>query len=100
MFRQGGMHNGRRLLKAETVKVMIAPRVKSTETGSYGYGWMIGADGSYSHTGSDGTMAWVDPARGITGMVLTQSPGGINPRSDFRVKVSDAITTSVSSRRR
>ena len=32
---------------------------------SYGYGWMVGDDGVYSHTGSDGTFAWVDPARRI-----------------------------------
>jgi CubicO group peptidase (beta-lactamase class C family) len=49
----------------------------------YGYGWVVGADGVYSHTGSDGTFAWVDPARGIIGMVLTQTPGGRNPRQRF-----------------
>ena len=100
MFRNGGVHNGRRLLKAETVKAMITPRVKSSESMSYGYGWMIGADGSYSHTGSDGTLAWVDPATGIVGMVLTQSPGGINPRSEFRTRVTTALSTAVSPRQR
>ena len=91
MFRQGGMANGRRLLKEETVKAMITPRVKTSDAASYGYGWMIGADGSFSHTGSDGTMAWVDPARDVIGMVLTQSPGGINPRNEFRRRVEAAL---------
>ena len=100
MFRQGGVYNGRRLLKAETVQAMITPRVKAGETGSYGYGWMIAADGVYSHTGSDGTMAWIDPARGITGMVLTQSPGGINPVREFREKVTAALSAASSSARR
>lgn len=87
MFRQRGIFNGRRLLKEETVRAMITPRVKMSVDGSYGFGWMIAADGSYSHTGSDGTMAWVDPARDLIGMVLTQSPGGINPRTEFRKRV-------------
>lgn len=100
MFRQGGVYNGRRLLKAETVTAMITPRVKMPDGGSYGYGWMIAADGSYSHTGSDGTMAWVDPARGLVGMVLTQSPGGINPVREFREKVAAALTAAPSSARR
>jgi CubicO group peptidase (beta-lactamase class C family) len=92
MFRQGGMYNGKRLLKEDTVKEMITPRVKTSETGSYGYGWMIAPDGTFSHTGSDGTMAWVDPGRGIVGMVLTQSPGGINPRTEFKRKIESALS--------
>lgn len=91
MFRLRGVYNGKRLLKEETVREMITPRVKTGETGSYGYGWMIAADGTFSHTGSDGTMAWVDPARGIVGMVLTQSPGGINPRAEFKRKIESAL---------
>jgi CubicO group peptidase (beta-lactamase class C family) len=94
MFRQGGVFNGKRLLKAETVQAMTAPRVKSAENTWYGFGWMVFPDGSYFHTGSDGTMAWVDPPRGIIGMVLTQSPGGINPRNEFRQKVVAALSAS------
>lgn len=90
MFRQRGMFNGKRLLKAETVQAMITPRVRMPAGGSYGFGWMIAADGSYSHTGSDGTMAWIDPARDLIGMVLTQSPGGINPAREFRERVEAA----------
>jgi CubicO group peptidase (beta-lactamase class C family) len=90
MVRQGGIHAGHRLLRAETVQAAVRPRVKSGESISYGYGWMIRPDGSYHHTGSDGTMAWVDPARGIIGMVLTQSPGGRNPTAEFRRLVEQA----------
>jgi CubicO group peptidase (beta-lactamase class C family) len=91
MFRQRGTYNGRRLLKEETVAAMIAPRVKMGDAGAYGYGWMIAADGTYSHGGSDGTFAWVDPARAIVGMVLTQSPGGTNPRTEFRRLIEAAL---------
>ena len=64
------------------------------ESGAYGYGWMIAPDGTYSHTGSDGTMAWVDPARQVIGMVLTQSPGGINPTREFRETISAAPSSA------
>ena len=52
---------------------------------------MITPDGAYSHSGSDGTMGWVDPARELIGMVLTQSPGGGNPTREFRELVSRAV---------
>jgi len=92
MFREKGMLNGTRLLRAETVQAMTTPRVKTGQAGwSYGYGWMIAPGGVFSHTGSDGTMAWVDPSREIIGMVLTQSPGGINPVSEFPRKISAAL---------
>jgi len=87
MFLRGGVFGGKRLLREETVAAMTTPRVKMGDAGAYGYGWMIAPDGTYSHTGSDGTLAWVDPARGLIGMVLTQSPGGINPRADFRRRI-------------
>ena len=92
LFRQRGVYNGTRLLKEATVAAMILPRVKMPDGASYGFGWMIAADGTYSHTGSDGTMAWIDPARETVGMVLTQSPGGINPRTEFRRLVEAVIT--------
>lgn len=91
MFRNGGVYNGTRLLKEESVKAMVTPRAKMSADGAYGLGWMLFPDGSYHHTGSDGTMAWVDPARGIVGMVFTQSPGGNNPRNEFRKKITQAL---------
>lgn len=100
MFRNGGIYNGTRLLKEESVKAMLVPRAKISDTSSYGYGWMLFPDNSYFHTGSDGTMAWVDPPRGIVAMVFTQSPGGVNPRNEFRRLVTSALSTSVSSGRR
>ncbi len=91
MYRRGGEYGGRRLLREATVRAAVAPRVKSGDQTSYGYGWMIRTDGSYYHTGSDGTMAWVDPAREIIGMVFTQSPGGVNPTDQFRELVTRAL---------
>ena len=93
MFRNGGIHNGVRLLKEDSVKAMLVPRAKAGERASYGLGWMLSPDGSYHHTGSDGTLAWVDPRRSVVGMIFTQSPGGIDPRNEFRAKIAEALDT-------
>jgi CubicO group peptidase (beta-lactamase class C family) len=90
MIRLGGTYGGRRLLDAATVRSAIQPRVKINDQSGYGYGWMVRSDGTYSHAGSDGTMAWIDPAREIIGMVFTQSPGGNNPVAAFRKLIEDA----------
>jgi CubicO group peptidase (beta-lactamase class C family) len=99
MWRKGGEYAGRRLLKAETVASAVQPRVRVSDEASYGYGWMIRADGSYYHTGSDGTMAWIDPSREIVGMVFTQSPGGVNPTARFRELVNAAYNPTRASSR-
>jgi CubicO group peptidase (beta-lactamase class C family) len=91
MFRLGGAIDGTRILKAETVRAAVQGRVKINDTSSYGYGWMVRPDGTYSHTGSDGTIAWIDPARELIGMVLTQSPGGNNPVAEFRRLIEQSI---------
>ena len=92
MYRLGGTIDGRRILKPETTRAAVQPRVKINDASSYGAGWMIRPDGSYSHSGSDGTMAWVDPARELIGMVFTQSPGGNNPTAQFRTLVEQSVT--------
>ena len=92
MFRLGGAIDGVRLLKADTVRAAVQGRVKINDTSSYGYGWMVRPDGTYSHTGSDGTIAWVDPARELIAMVLTQSPGGNNPVTEFRRLIEQGIS--------
>jgi CubicO group peptidase (beta-lactamase class C family) len=95
MYRLGGVYGGRRILKEKTVQAAIAgPGSSGGVNGpsqSYGFGWMVSATGNYSHGGSDGTMAWIDPAREIIGMILTQSPGGNNPTAEFRRLVAEAV---------
>ncbi|HEX6134362.1 MAG TPA: serine hydrolase domain-containing protein [Longimicrobiales bacterium] len=81
-FLNGGVYGDARLLTSEMVKRMTT-RQTPPDGPSYGYGWSVSEDGVYSHAGSDGTFAWVDPARGIIGMVLTQTPRGRNPRQRF-----------------
>jgi CubicO group peptidase (beta-lactamase class C family) len=84
-FLNGGSYGAVTLLKPQTVKLMTTvhtPQV-SGASGGYGYGWMLDGSGIYSHNGSDGTMAWVDPDRNIIGLVFTQTPRGANPTRKF-----------------
>jgi len=91
MFLNGGEYGGQRILRAETVKRMTSAQFPTGPGSAYGYGWMVAEDGTYSHSGSDGTFAWVDPARDLIGMVLTQTPRGRNPRSRFVELVKLAV---------
>ena len=84
-FLNGGSYGSVRLLTPETVKLMTAvhtPAVPGSGEG-YGYGWALDGKGIYSHGGSDGTFAWVDPSRNIIGLVFTQTPRGPNPTQKF-----------------
>jgi CubicO group peptidase (beta-lactamase class C family) len=86
MFLNGGIYNGKRILKEETVRLMTSPLTASIYTPEervqrgnyYGYGWNVDRDGIFSHGGSDGTKAWVDPARNLIVLVFTQCPGKRN----------------------
>jgi CubicO group peptidase (beta-lactamase class C family) len=91
MYRLGGAYAGVRILNESTVRAATQPHVKINATSGYGHGWMVREDGTYSHSGSDGTMAWVDPKRELIGMVLTQSPGGNNPTAEFRKLIESAV---------
>ncbi|HEY7473704.1 MAG TPA: serine hydrolase, partial [Vicinamibacterales bacterium] len=82
-------------LKPETIKAATIGRVKINENSAYGYGWMVRSDGTYSHSGSDGTMAWIDPKREIIAMVLTQSPGGNNPTAEFRKLIELSVDAMI-----
>jgi len=91
MFLNGGIYNGKRILKEETVKLMTAPHTKSIYTPEqaselksfYGYGWNVSKEGCFSHSGSDGTYAWIDPANELIVLVFTQSPNVKDLRRRF-----------------
>jgi CubicO group peptidase (beta-lactamase class C family) len=90
MYLDGGASGRDQILTEASIAKLTSPQVKVNEHESYGYGWMIAADGTYSHSGSDGTYAWVDPSHDLFGIVFTQSPGGLNPREAFQRLVTDA----------
>lgn len=96
MFLDGGEHGGVRLLSPETVALMTSPKIRTNPASDgppayYGYGWSVSPDGAYSHSGSDGTSAWIDPSRGLIVLVFTQTPGGRNPVGRFREMVKLAV---------
>jgi CubicO group peptidase (beta-lactamase class C family) len=90
MYLNGGRYGQARILSPESVRKATTPKIRINERSQYGFGWMISEDGIFSHSGSDGTMAWVDPANDLLGMVLTQSPGGRNPTQAFQKLITES----------
>ena len=96
MFLNGGIYDGQRYLSEESVALMTSPKIM-TNPGSdgpasyYGYGWSVSEDGVFSHGGSDGTNAFVDPGEQLIVLVFTQTPRGNNPVRRFLEIVSQAI---------
>ena len=99
MFLNKGIYNGKRILKPETIQLMTSPQTasiysekeKEQRDSFYGYGWSVSKDGVFSHGGSDGTFAWIDPKHQIIGLIFTQSPGGKNPKDKFMELVKGSI---------
>ena len=99
MYLNGGVYGGARILSEESVERITADSYlaggewdpdRGVRVG-YGMGWAVAEDGTFSHTGSDGTAAWVDPAEKLIVLVFTQTPRGDNPRSEFFDLVRSAI---------
>lgn len=81
MLFHGGELDGKRILKPETVKLMITPR--KVPGGSRNYGWDVDTAMSHNrgtafprgttfgHTGFTGTSIWIDPASKCAVILLT-----------------------------
>ncbi len=106
MYLNGGIYNGVRILKPETIAAITSQQTRlmgiplsRSEGGreeyrnGYGFGWSVSDSGVYSHGGSDGTFAWVDPKRNLIGLVFTQTPAGKNPLDKFRGIVALAFNS-------
>ena len=91
MYLNGGIYDGKRILKQESVKLMTTPHTaslyspaeKAKQKHFYGYGWRVHRDGVFAHSGSDGTAAWVDPENQLIVLAFTQSPAGSKLRDRF-----------------
>jgi len=95
MYLNHGRYADAQIISADSVATGTRGHIASSETRAYGLGWQIATDGAYSHSGSDGTMGWVDPSRELIGIVFTQSPGGKNPRREFQRLVNRAVDIGV-----
>lgn len=97
-FCQMFLNGGDPILGEASVKAARTQQAKSAFSSKelakrksvYGYGWFVANDGVFSHGGSEGTFAWVDPDRKLIGLVLTQSPGAKIPRAAFQKLVNEA----------
>jgi uncharacterized protein YbbC (DUF1343 family)/CubicO group peptidase (beta-lactamase class C family) len=85
MLLSGGAYDGKRILKAETVTLMTAPRevpLAGNKKGLRTYGWdmqtsyssnrgdVFPSGVSFGHTGFTGTSLWIDPASQTAVIVL------------------------------
>jgi CubicO group peptidase (beta-lactamase class C family) len=111
MLLNGGSLNGKKFLRAETLKFLNTPQTpadmptgffQNERWGNRGanYGWGIGtcvlktphegvaevlSPGSYGHGGAWGTQAWIDPVKGVAYIMLVARSNHPNSDgSDFR----------------
>lgn len=91
MLLNRGTYGGNRILSEQSVSeatkfqaYMATPEdARSQSSAFYGLGWLVDRRGTFSHSGSDGTKAWVDPHRELIVLMFNQSPGGNHPREKF-----------------
>ncbi len=70
-----------RVLRPATVRAMVTNQTPGSKE-AYGFGWRVTAGGfgracserTYGHSGSTGTMCWMDPARDLSFVLLTTRP--------------------------
>ncbi len=72
----GGTYGGIRVLSEKVARSACESHTQGLPgTQGYGYGWAVDpGTGVFSHSGSDGTYAWIDPSQEIIGCLFTQSP--------------------------
>jgi len=99
MILNGGKLNGKRYLKAKTVKMMTRIQTGDLKTGfTEGNGWGLGwcvvrqpqditamlSPGTFGHGGGFGTQAWIDPQKKIIYILMFQ-------RSNFPTNADQSI---------
>jgi CubicO group peptidase (beta-lactamase class C family) len=93
-------------LRVETVRAMLTPSTPgSKETSNpgsgerYGLGWRLGIGGpgsspaTFGHAGATGVLAWIDPTRDLTCILLTTWPSA-QSQSPLLTPISNAISTA------
>ena len=69
-----GELDGKRILKAETVREMTSDQLKEIESGNFkfGLGFSIGSEGEFSWGGAAGTRFWINPKRKLIAIHMIQ----------------------------
>ncbi|HUQ95046.1 MAG TPA: serine hydrolase domain-containing protein [Bryobacteraceae bacterium] len=93
MMRAGGVHQGKRLISAASVKVMTTMHTGDIRAGhlpgtGFGLAWEVTREplgtltlmsiGSFGHGGAFGTHGWIDPQKDLVGVFLIQHAGTPN----------------------
>lgn len=110
MLANGGVFQGRRLLKASTVALIASPVLPDTFPGlGHGMGWGLSvrhitkgeipsaplAAGSYGWSGAWGTHFWINPKRKVVAVFMGNETGaggaGAQSARDFEMAVARAI---------
>ncbi|MEZ5402243.1 MAG: serine hydrolase domain-containing protein [Bryobacteraceae bacterium] len=95
------LNPGARVLKPETARAMIRNQNGGLKT-PWGFGWVVGGErfgracsaSSFGHSGSTGTLAWADPASGVTFVLLTTRPAAESNKAVIR-PVSEAAAAAM-----
>src|SRR5207249_4523281 len=112
MLLAGGEYNGKRILQAQTVKLMTAPREVPLAKGKKGqrtYGWdmqttyssnrgeLFPVGQSFGHTGFTGTSIWVDPTSQTAIIFLSNRvhPSGKGNVTKLRGQVATLAASAV-----
>lgn len=93
MVLDGGLLGKRHLLSPESIIAATKNQIPHIKGGRYGFGWRIDPNGAFSHSGSDGTFVWCDPARDLIGMVLTQTQSS-NKLKQARVRFRKLVSAA------
>jgi CubicO group peptidase (beta-lactamase class C family) len=88
------------VLKPATVAAMITDQNRGQNT-PWGIGWMLArgmgkhsSPRTFGHSGSTGTISWMDPEKGVSFVLLTTKPSALSNRS-LLAPVSDVISEVV-----
>jgi CubicO group peptidase (beta-lactamase class C family) len=98
MLLNGGTYQGVRVLRPETVRRMLTAHTPPGAR-AYGYGWGINTGGIFTHSGSTGTYAWGDPARGIVVVALAQTSSASDLRAVLMTIVNSGSYAATSRER-
>jgi beta-lactamase class C len=99
-FLQYFAHPDGRVLKPETASAMIANHTEGLQK-RWGLGWMLqngqlgksGSTATFGHSGSTGTLCWLDPKRDLSFVLLTTKPAAQSNRALLQ-PVSDSVSAA------
>ena len=95
MLLNNGTYGKRRILSSHLVQESTRSQAAHIPAArEYGLGWAVApASDIFSHSGSDGTWAWIDRSQQLIGLVFTQTQRVSDHRERFRALVNQACSS-------